>query len=89
MDAGIIAQFALATLLPSVATYALARLERRFKPRYWTWQILCGIVFGAIAILGTEFGIATNDATMNVRDAAPIVASLFFGAPAGIIAGKV
>ena len=87
MDARIIAQFALATLLPSVATYALARLERRFKPRYWTWQILCGIVFGAIAILGTEFGIATNDATMNVRDAAPIVASLFFGAPAGIIAG--
>ncbi|MBP3893661.1 MAG: SpoIIE family protein phosphatase [Atopobiaceae bacterium] len=85
----IITQFALATLLPSIATFALAKIERQRNWNYWAWQIFCGIVFGAIAILGTEFGIVTNDATMNVRDAAPIAASLYFGAPAGIIAGVI
>lgn len=47
------------------------------------------MVFGAIAVYGTEAGIVTHDATMNVRDAAPLTAGLFFGGPAGIIAGVI
>ena len=89
MDAGIIAQFALATLMPALVSVCLTALRkgRAADLGYWPWQVLCGIVFGVVAVMGTEFGIATQDATMNVRDAAPIVAGLFFGGPAGIIAG--
>ena len=50
-------------------------------------QIIIGIVFGGIAILGTEFGIPVQGVQLNVRDAAPMVAGLVFGGPAGIIAG--
>lgn len=86
----IVLQFAIATLLPVVAAVGLTKASRH--PRlanmgYWPKQVLYGAVFGCIAILGTEFGINTQDATMNVRDAAPIVAGLYFGSPAGIIAG--
>ncbi|MBQ3282366.1 MAG: hypothetical protein IJH42_00760, partial [Atopobiaceae bacterium] len=86
MDAGIIAQFALATLMPVLVSVCLTALRkgRAAGLGYWPWQVLCGIVFGAVAVMGTEFGIATQDATMNVRDAAPIVAGLFFGGPAGV-----
>ena len=91
MDAGIIAQFALATLMPALVSACLTALRkgRAADLGYWPWQILCGIVFGAVAIFGTEFGIATHDATMNVRDAAPIVSGLYFGGPSGIIAGLI
>ncbi len=51
-------------------------------------QIIIGILFGLAAIIGTEFGVETDaGAIINIRDAAPICAGLFFGAPAGIIAG--
>ena len=86
----VVLQFAVATALPVVVCMALTLLFRqtRFASMgYWPKQILCGIVFGAVAVFGTEFGITTHDATMNVRDAAPIVAGLYFGSPAGIIAG--
>ena len=56
---------------------------------YMVRQVIIGLLFGGIAILGTEFGIQTTDATMNVRDASPLVAGLLFGGPAGIIAGVV
>ena len=52
-----------------------------------TQQIIIGIVFGALAILGTEWGIPMNGAQINCRDAAPLIAGLLFGGPAGIIAG--
>ena len=87
MSALNILHFAVATLLPGMATYVLSKVQSRRAWNYWTWQIICGLVFGGIAVLGTEFGIVTDDAIMNVRDAAPISAGLFFGAPAGIIAG--
>lgn len=56
---------------------------------YKTQQIVVGVVFGIIAVCGTEFGINYGGATMNVRDAAPITAGLLFGGPAGIIAGTI
>ena len=50
-------------------------------------QITVGIVFGIIAIIATEFGVNYNETIINVRDAAPLCAGLFFGPWAGIISG--
>ncbi|MDO4536636.1 MAG: SpoIIE family protein phosphatase [Coriobacteriales bacterium] len=50
-------------------------------------QLIIGVVFGLIAIFGTEFGINVDGATINVRDAAPLAAGLLFSGPAGILAG--
>ena len=92
-DVLMVLHFAFATLLPVFASMVLTMLLDRTsvgrKIGYWPKQILVGLVFGAIAILGTEVGIATHDATMNVRDAAPLIAGLYFGGPAGIIAGVI
>lgn len=49
--------------------------------------VIIGIVFGGLAVLGTEFGINVNGAVINVRDASVLTAGLVFGAPCGIIAG--
>ena len=91
MNAGIVAQFAVATVLPAIVSIYLMTLRERAAKNlgHRQWQVLCGAVFGLVAIFGTEFGIATAGATMNVRDAAPVVAGLFFGAPAGVIAGLI
>ena len=88
----VVLQFVLATLLPVVTSAVLFIVDRdkglsRRVPRMW--QLLVGIVFGIVAILGTELGIETSEAIMNVRDAAPLVAGLVFGGPAGIIAGLI
>ena len=92
-DVLMVLHFAFATLLPVFASMVLTMLLDRTsvgrKIGYWPKQILVGLVFGAIAILGTEVGIVTHDATMNVRDAAPLIAGLYFGGPAGIIAGVI
>ena len=88
----IIIQFAIATLLPVVIAATLTLLERRTRfsqLAFWPKQVLIGLIYGCVAIYGTEAGIATQGATMNVRDAAPLVAGLYFGGPAGIIAGIV
>ena len=84
-------QFALATLLPVAATACLFMLRRGKLANLPEkgWQALVGCVFGAIAVYGTEFGIPVDGAMMNVRDAAPIIAGLFFGGPAGVIAGVI
>ncbi len=90
MSTANICQFILATLLPVAATIMLFLLKRdtRFgSMSNWKQQVVIGVVFGTIAILGTEFGIDTKDATMNVRDAAPLTAGLVFGPQAGVIAG--
>lgn len=60
---------------------AFGRLNRTLR------QIVIGVLFGGLAVLGTEFGVTASGATLNVRDAAPLCAGLIFGAPAGIIAG--
>ena len=92
MDIALIAQFAFATLLPVIACVALTQLRRHPSVKKIpdrTWQVIVGAVFGLIAIYGTEAGIPLNGAVMNVRDAAPLAAGLFFGGPAGIIAGLI
>ncbi len=92
MGAVTYAQFALATLLPVAAAMIMYLVQRDTafgKLSYWKQQCVIGLVFGLIAVCGTEFGIDTADATMNVRDAPPIIAGLLFGGPAGIIAGLI
>ena len=92
MDVAVIMQFAFAVLLPVAACIALTLLRRgtavsRISER--GWQVLVGVVFGLIAIYGTESGIPVDGAVMNVRDAAPLAAGLYFGGPAGVIAGVI
>ena len=89
-NVSIIAQFAFATLLPVVACVVLTLARRHTRAATipeMPWQVFVGIVFGLIAIMGTEAGIPVNGAVMNVRDAAPLAAGLFFSGPAGVIAG--
>ena len=92
MSAETVLQFALATFLPVIAAVGFYFLEKSTsfgKLRYGIQQAIIGLVFGLIAVCGTEFGINAYGATMNVRDAAPIVAGLLFGGPAGIVAGVI
>ena len=79
-----------AALIPVILTAVLNGAEKngRFHGlSYIKKQILFGFLFGAVAIIGTEWGIRLNGFTVNCRDAAPLCAGLFFGGPAGIIAG--
>ncbi len=83
----------LAAILFSIVTVSLYALDR-FKyenkeKKYWLRQIIYGLIFGALAVVGTEYGVSIEGAVMNIRDAAPLSAGLFFGAPAGIIAGLI
>ena len=92
MNLPIFAQFAVAMLMPVTACVILTLLQRNTRVAHMPetpWQFLVGIVFGLIAIYGTEAGIPLDGAMMNVRDAAPLAAGLFFGGPAGIIAGLI
>lgn len=71
----------------SVLMYLIDKKTSFNKLKYIHKQIIMGLVFGIIAICGTEFGVDIDGATINARDAAPLCAGLIFGAPAGIIAG--
>lgn len=55
----------------------------------WARQVLFGLIFGAAAIFGSEFGVPIDGAIINVRDASPLCAGLIFGPPAGIIASVI
>ena len=83
---------ALIALLPICVTVIIHFLDKYTKFKnlpYWPRQILFGIIFGGIAILGTHFGIPINGAKANARDAAVIIGGLIFGGPTGIIAGTI
>lgn len=74
----------------SVLLYMMERKEGTLKNlSYQKKQIIFGLIFGVVAIFGTEFGVAVDGAVMNTRDAAPLCAGLIFGAPAGILAGVI
>ncbi|MCQ2489045.1 MAG: SpoIIE family protein phosphatase [Clostridia bacterium] len=81
----------IAALLPAVAAVIIYLLDKKtalskINPK--AKQIIIGIIFGILAILGTEWGIPYKvGAQLNCRDAAVLVAGLMFGGPAGIIAG--
>ena len=78
---------ALFPVVLSALIYLTERTKVASKMSYIAKQLITGIMFGGLAILGTEFGIKIDGAIINARDASPICAGLLFGAPAGIIAG--
>lgn len=78
---------ALFPVVLSALIYLTERTKAASKMSYIARQLITGIMFGGLAILGTEFGIKIDGAIINARDASPICAGLLFGAPAGIIAG--
>lgn len=84
---------AIQTALPALLTGALTLAEKRGLGRgvpEWARQLVIGLLFGAVAVFATETGAPVVDGgVVNVRDAAPLVAGLAFGAPAGIVAGIV
>ena len=83
-------KLSIAALLPVAAAAILYLLEGKTpfgKLKDSVKQVIFGIIFGALAIIGTEWGIPMNGAQVNCRDAAVMIAGLLFGAPAGIIAG--
>ena len=73
----------------STLMYILKLKTKLGKLSFWKRQIIFGVVFGALSVMGTEFGVSVNGAIANVRDAGPLCAGLLFGAPAGIIAGLI
>lgn len=81
------------TVLASLVTTALYYLDKRILQYknipYIKRQIIFGVFFGLVAIAGTEFGVSVNGAIMNIRDAGPVCAGLFFGPEAGVIAGLI
>lgn len=77
-------------VLASVLLYIAETGSRRMRELPgWQRQLLAGLVFGGIAVIGTEFGTDIGGAVINARDAAPLCAGLLFGGPAGILAGLV
>ena len=86
-------QIAIQALMPAAAALVFLVLEKytivkeQLEPE--VRQLVYGIVFGIIAVYGTEKGIPYNGAVVNARDAAVVTAGLLFGAPAGIIAGLI
>ena len=83
---------AFATILPTLAAIVFIFLNKiKFVEKIpeTVKQVIYGIVFGLIAVWGTENGIQTVGAVLNVRDGAVLTAGLVFGAPAGIIAGLI
>ena len=80
-------QLALIAVLPvilSVIIYFIEKTRLAKKIPYALNQIMVGILFGGLAVLGTEFGVDIGGAVMNARDAAPICAGLLFGAAGAI-----
>ena len=73
----------------SSLVYLVGRTRRADRIPYFAKQLIIGILFGGMAVLGTEFGVKIDGAVINARDASPICAGLLFGAPAGIIAGVI
>lgn len=85
-------RLALAAACPAVVTAVLYLWNGKTAPaarKSWGRQILFGLIFGAMSVIGSEFGVPIDGAIINVRDAAPLCAGLIFGPPAGIIAGVI
>ena len=80
---------ALLPMLGTVAFFLLEKYTRFTRLPYRVRQLIYGLFFGAMAVVGTELGIPVNGALTNCRDAAVITAGLFFGAPAGLLAGLI
>lgn len=70
-----------------VLFYLFERIEKFKYLNKYIKQLIIGVTFGIISIIGSELGMEISGATMNVRDSAPLSAGLIFGWEAGLIAG--
>ena len=81
------------TLLPPLLAGVITMAQRHEldnRVPVWARQLGIGALFGLVAIVATETGPHVVDGgVINVRDAAPLVAGLVFGSPAGAIAGLI
>lgn len=73
--------------LVSVILYWIDAKTDFGKIPYSRKQIIIGMLFGAIAVCCSEFGVDVGGAVANTRDAAVLAAGMVFGGPAAIIAG--
>lgn len=84
--------FVLSGVLDIAGAAALARLLEKpglsARPS-WVRQLAAGLIMGILAVCGTEMGIGISGASVNLRDAAPLIAGLLFGGPSGILAGVI
>lgn len=81
MIANVILPVAITVVLEYVRKDNAIKHSLRFK-------IVVGIILGLTSVLGSELGFAVSGAALiNTRSAAVVSAGLFFGLPAGIIAG--
>ena len=81
---------AIAAILPVGLASLLFVIDKHTpfnKLNKWVKQVVYGIIFGGLAVIGTHRGINIEGAVVNARDAAVIIAGLGFGWPAGLIAG--
>ena len=84
---------AIQTILPGIVAGLFTLLGRtsfwRGQPA-WRRQLVYGLAFGLVAVFATETGVRVVDGgVISIRDAAPLVAGLAFGGPAGVIAGVI
>ena len=82
----------IAALLPVIVAVILYYIDGKTpfgRLPYFAKQIIFGLIFGGLAIIGTEWGIPVNGAQCNCRDAAVLISGLLFGGPAGVIAGVI
>ena len=85
-------QLGLVSLLPALLSllfYLWSKTDSFSKLSHFTRQLIIGLAFGLLAVLGNEYGIPMNGAIVNCRDGAVLTAGLLFGAPAGILAGLI
>ena len=93
IDGMIVLQLLACCLLPVGLSVIFYFLYKKTKFNLWPYkykQLIIGIVFGGVAIFGTEVGVDVGGGVMaNIRDSGPLVAGLIFGGPSGIIAGVI
>lgn len=85
----LLAACALFPVLFAAGFFLLDKYTRFKKLGFWPKQVIIGVAFGILAILGTHCGIPFSGAQANVRDSAAVIAGLGFGWPAGLVAGLV
>jgi len=91
MNINVYFSLALISIIPVVVSVLLYIVDYTYlkETSYIKKQIVFGVLFGILSILGTEFGFTISGATINVRDSAPIITGLVFGGLSGIIAGTI
>ena len=81
----------IASLLPTLLCLAFYLLDSKTKFKdwsYWKRQLVFGLAFGLASVAGTPMSLNYSEGILiNVRDAAAVTAGLFYGGPAGVIAG--